>query len=236
MLKVESSIYTRKPNQVRSILKETTHSISTTGSLRIQVPSRYKSIGLATISDKVHILGICTLIDESNNYANLVLNTFIEISPDIIQEVQVDGDVYTEFLFNPNSTVIVTKDVVRDQEMMYSVFNEFFIMAKIPWFIGYDDMGGLFKTAKELAGSSIGNSMTAIEIMVTLISRSPLDRMKFFRHSTDQTPTYVALDSVYYTFTDTTAKLLGTYKTKAIVSALANPSTQVPTVEKLLRS
>ena len=230
-----SKEFKRDPSKVKGLLLDTDETVLAKDDLWIHIPKRYITHEVSFIGDKIEILGICCIIDKHNNFGNLILNSIFEIEPSTIKEIKVDDVEYIEFYFPKNSTVIANKNVVKNEAIMFRLFQEFFMRANVPWYMNYEDLGGLFKTAKTLAGSNVGKSLATIELLTSVITRTTSDRKTYYRLDPKGKPSFVPLESVYYSYSNTTSKLLGSYKNTAITSALVSQAKTSEKVETLLR-
>ena len=229
---------TRNPEAVLSKLKVKDNRVSSTVSCKIQIPGRYVQVNLAQLGTEIYILGVYALVLETGEYAVSSILSLVNITPDKILRTKINDEEYYEFWFDAGSTIIANTELILRDTILYSIFNEFIISGRIPWFMNYEDVGKLFNTAKEYAGSSIGDTYEIWEFLASIIARSPKDRSVFYRLGQDykSQPQYVSLTSFFYSISSTTNKLAGNYFTDGLTSALVNPSQNVEKIEQLLRA
>jgi hypothetical protein len=122
------------------------------------------------------------------------------------------------------------------------VFNEFMQKGNIPWYINYEDLGKLFKSAKKYAGANVGMQPEVMEMIASLVARNPDNRKQYYRTSVlsvkdaaARPPAFVGLISVRYSATNTMTKLGGSYFSKGVTSALIDPSERSERIETILR-
>lgn len=211
--------------------------------LTIQFPVRFQEIGLAQIGAKTFAFGLVAVILESGEYALLNVNAFLELGPAKIDLVKVDEVEYYSFRYEPGDVVIRTKELVRRTKLIFSAIDEFFFKGKVPYYVGYEDMGRIFDTAKKHAGTRANTSPPVIEFMAAYIARKKNDRIKFIRENAnsygDFAPDkleWVPFNSVYWSRPGTVNKIAGAYFQEGIVSAIVNPSTRTEKVESILRA
>jgi hypothetical protein len=127
--------------------------------------------------------------------------------------------------------------------LVYKIYDEIISKGRVPWYLGYLELGQIFDTAGYHAGANIGKNQEVTELIISMISRSEKDRNKYYRttiQSLDELmtnrPAFIPLRSVQYAATNTTNKLAGSYFSDALVSALVNPSDRVERIESLLRA
>lgn len=207
----------------------------------IQVPARFSSIGLGQVGVETIIYGCYALISESGRYTVRNINALIEISPTKVETVKV-GDVdYHQFEFDAYQVMIKTSNIVKRDNIIYNIFDEFLFKGKVPWYVEYEDLGKLLDTAKKFANSDVGKNQDVIEFIVSMISRNKNDRTINIRHILNNykelhNVSYVPLSSVFYSVNTTINKLSGSYFNDGIVSALVKKTDDTSEIEKILRA
>jgi len=227
---------------VTSVLKETPDGrVVTIRECKIYIPARYADYGMAQIGVDKHILGIYAMVVE-NKYAVCSVNAMMQIDPVRTNKVKIAGDEYYEFEFDKGSTVIKNVNLVKADTLTYLIFDEFFQKGNIPWFIGYEDLGRIFDTARKYAGANIGGQREVIELIASLVARDPNDRTQYYRTAVKSQedvkhihPAYIPLMSVRYGATNTLTKLGGSYFSKGVISALIDPADRPERIETILR-
>lgn len=215
--------------------------LMTTKTCRIQIPKRFTQRGLAEIGMDTYIVGLYPLIMD-NYYAVSNVNSMVKINPHRVTNITIGGVPYMEFAFLENQVLITNINLVKRDTLIYNIIDELVFKGNIPWYVGYDDLGKLFDTAGEYAGSGVGSNYEVIELMASILARNPRDRTQYYRMILDSekdkaiNPSYVAMSSVYYAATNTLNKLAGSYFSDGVVSALVSPTTQVEKIEQLLRA
>lgn len=209
---------------------------------KIQVPVRFSTVGLGQVGIDTFIYGCFPIMLQTGEYSICNINALVEISPFKVIIVNINDVPYHEFYFEANSAVIKTSSVVRRDTLLYNVFDEFIFKGKVPWYIEYEDMGKLFDTAKSHADSNIGQNLEVIEFIAAMVSRSKDDRTKYIRTVAEKYSDvaidkvdYVPLNSVFYSVNSTINKLSGSYFSDGVTSALVNPTSDVSTIESILR-
>jgi hypothetical protein len=217
--------------------------ILTKQNCKIQVPFRYSTRGLGEVSVDTRIYGCFPVIFENGQYTLCNVTSVIEINPFKTSVVLIDEVEYHQFEFRAGDVVIKNTEVVRDDLLMYNIFDEFIFKGKIPWYMGYDDLGKLFDTAASHAGSNVGDNYEVIELIASMVTRSKEDRSKYIRSVaetyadvSDGKIDYVPLSSVFYSVNSTVNKIAGSYFTDGVVSALVVPTAKVDKIESILRA
>lgn len=234
--------YTRNFDLILPKLKQVNDQIITLEDCRIQLPERFSTRGLASVSSDVFIFGIYALI-MGDFYCTCNVNAMMRITPSKILTTKVNNDNYLEFHFDKGSVVIANINLVKRDIILFNVVDEIFIKGNVPWYLDYSDLGKLFDSAKEHANSEVGSIPEAIELVASLLARTPEDRSKYYRTSLvtekdtlTKPPEYIPLNSVFYASTNTMNKLAGNYFTQGVISSLATKTETLERFEALLRT
>jgi hypothetical protein len=236
----------RAPETVLSALKESAGGqVVTSVPCKIQIPVRFTegSVGLGSIGINTFIYGIFAIILESGEYSVCNINAMVQINPYKTTQTTIDNNDYHEFWFNKGDIVIKSTTLLQVADSIYNVFNELVFTGKVPWYMGYEDMGKLFDTASYHGNSNAGKSQETIELIASMIARSKKDRTIYIRETAKSYSDtdianldYVPLKSVFYSVKSTMNKLSGSYFNDGVVSALVNPSEQQQKIEGILLS
>lgn len=232
----------RNASKVHACLQETPDGkLIALKECKIYIPSRFEERGLMEHGVETYIVGVYAIVVEDKYFGVSMVNASIRINPTSASKIKIKGTDYYEFVFAAGSTVIVSLNLVKNDVMAYKIYDEILSKGKIPWYLSYEDLGHIFDTAKEHAGANIGENPEVTELIISLISRSPKDRVKYYRTVAQDDafikntpPAYVALRSVQYSATNTTNKLAGSYFGQGLASALINPSERVERIEEIL--
>lgn len=215
--------------------------IITKGGCKLYIPVRFTEHGLAFVGAETQCLGLCAIVIEKN-YAVLSINGMISIDPSSTRIIDIGEDKYYEFEFDKGSTVITNTNIIRQDTLLYSIYNEVVAKGRIPWYLSYEDVGKIFTTAKYHGGVTLAANNAIFEMIVATMSRQQKDRTKYYRHGVDNLehqivnpPAFIPFRSPIYGATNTTAKMIGAYFDDSITSALTSPSEKVEGVEALLR-
>jgi hypothetical protein len=205
-------------------------------------PERYLNKNLAVIDSEIKVLGIFAILDTKGKYSVCNIPAYLSLSPSNTLDTKMDDILFKELEFKKDSIFMDGSKIVKTEEFVFKLFDEFFIRGNIPWFMDYEDLSSIFRYGKKYAGTNLGNDPVTWELLTSVASRNPEDRLEYFRtiiknvNDKNKKPAYTALLSIYYSFNNTVNKLVGSYMDKGITSALVNPSENVENVEKLLRA
>lgn len=234
----------RDRDRVRSALTKTEDGVvMASRDVHIHIPERYLTKGLAEVSSNSSTLGIFGMIVDDRYYATSLAITSLPIRPTTITTIKIDGDVYVDFFFEAGSVVFPDTQVIINDQLLYSVFDEFFAKGHIPWFIEYQhDLSDIFDSAKQFAGYDFGRNHVILEIIAASVIRVKGNLNRYYRHAiqkqsdlSHQTPEIIPLRSISYGATNTISKLVGSYFGDGLTSALVNPSDRLEKIEETLR-
>ncbi|MNU19611.1 hypothetical protein D3C71_78420 [compost metagenome] len=233
----------RDGQAVQACLKEMPDGrLVTTKGCKIYIPTRYAGRGLASIGIETHIVGIYAIVVEDQYYAVCNVNAMQRIAPSSSVKVVFDDEEYYEFTFDPGSTVISSLQLVKTDTLVFKIYDEIISKGRVPWYLGYADLGRIFDTAKYHAGANIGQNHEVTELLISMIARDRTDRRIYYRQSVKSLkdaqanpPVFIPLRSTAYGATNTTSKLAGSYFKDGLTSALVSPADRVEPIEEILR-
>lgn len=218
-------------------------SMTTLEKCRIQIPARWNDRFLATVGAETFVLGIMAIIINDTHYAVSNVCAQFRLNPDRVSRVMVEDEEYYDFYFEKGSKVFESVNLLKQDTLVYYLFDEIITKGNIPWYMTYNDLGKMLDSTIYYTDTRLAENCEMNELIISLIARDGQDRTKYYRTAIkDQEyvaktpPEYVALSSVVYSASNTLNKLAGSYMSEGIVSALVSPSTDVSRIEGLLRS
>lgn len=232
----------RDPDLAKTLLvKNEAGEVITKENCYIQAPARFPDIGLGQVGVETIIYGCFALISESGKYTVCNINSLLELNPSRTKTIQINEVDYYQFEFDAYQVIIKTDNLVKRDNIIYNIFDEFLFKGKVPWYIEYEDLGKILDTAKEFANSDVSKNQDVIEFIVSMIARNKIDRTINIRHILNSYKdlhdiSYVPLSSVFYSVNTTINKLSGSYFNDGIVSALVNKTDDTSEIEKILRA
>ncbi len=216
----------------------------TTAGCRIYVPCRYETHKLMTVGDEIRILGIFAIVVGEGAQARYGISSAIAmltVTPSSTAIIKIQGDDYYELSFDPGAEICGNLDLVKNDSLVFPVYDEFVAKGHIPAFFSYEDMCTLFISSERHAAMRLDASNAVLEMIVGSIARHRDDRTIYYRQTLTEDaalkvpPAYIAFRNVIYGATSTVSKLLGSYMDDGMMSALVNPSEKVEGIESLLR-
>jgi len=238
---VESSSYKHKPDLIAKLFKQTGNTIIANDDLNIVFPERYIDKSLATLGSTVDVIAMVAIIDNQDNYGVMLMPITMTVTPNAIEDIMIDGKLYKSLLFDKGDVVVPNTIMVKNADFMYNLFDEFFVKGTVPWYISYDMLSDIFIESKKYANSGIGGDIVAFEILTATIARSAKDKHQQYRQTikstNDKSPVeYVGLNSVYYSYVNTGAKLIGNYYGVAVTGAIVDKEKESTELVDMLRS
>ncbi len=233
----------RDPKRIHAALKvaKDGQMITPTG-CKIYIPARFTEQRLASVGSEVYTVGIFAVVVEDKYYGVSSACAMMRIDPSNTTTVKVGEDDYLEFTFDSGAVVSPNANLIKDDSLPYYIYNEFFAKGRVPWYIAYEDLGRLFASAEYHAGFRVGANHAVVELMASAICRDAKQLTKYYRHTVEseqdlvkRPPAVTPLKDIALGATNTTAKLLGSYFTEGLTSALVNPSERTEPIEALLR-
>ena len=234
--------FTRKPEVIKKdwvAYKDDT--IMTQKGCEIHIPSHYDEIGFLNLEEDITIIGYFAIIIDTY-YGVSKAPALLNIEPDDFNEYTLEDKKYTRLIFDPGSVVISNKNVIKDQNLLFPIYDEFYAKGRIPWYFTYHDLALLFELSPHYTGVRLGVNNAVHELIVSVMGRQPNDLNAYYRqfvklqnHYFTHPPEFIKLNSVSYGPTNTTAKIIGSYWEEGLMSALTNPSKSIEPIEELLR-
>lgn len=213
----------------------------TNRNLSVLFPELFLSKNLAVIDSFVETVCIFVILDENNNYAVTVAPVKQKFFPDRISKININDQVYVKMDFLKGSAFFTNNNAIMTQSFLYDLFETFFLLGKIPWYIGYEELSDLLIDTKKYNGSSIGNDPMIVQLLTSVITRVKGDENEYYRHVVKSKndlnkykTTYKGLNDVYYSLDSTSSKIIGGYLEDGIINAIMDPSKNITPIEKIL--
>lgn len=201
----------------------------------IEYPAWYEEKGLGTTQDIVTYYGVaCIIVGEK--YGVMLIPTFCTSSPVAVSEVERNGIVYKQLLFGKDDCIVNNKKVVKHNIESYNFFETYYMKAREPWYIEYEDLVKIMDNMVKYAGSNVGANLIANELVTSFITRNAENKNKFFRENGGKGKyEYVDLMNVFYSPIGTVNKISGNRLNDSIVSALVQENKGETKLERHMR-
>lgn len=234
---IDTSRLKRNPAAFNGVFKIIGDVTITKKPIRIMFPERYINRGLGIMGIPAKILFIYAILDDDDNYALILAPIMGDVTPYNITTASVDDVDYKIMHFRENDVVISSNTMIRSDDFIYELFDEFYVKGNIPWYMEYDDTSNFLLETGKYANSDIGKNPLTAEILASIIARDPKDKRIFFRQSenTKDKPVYVGLSNIYYSLGTTAAKLVGGYFSYNLATSITDKETETSAVSDILR-
>jgi hypothetical protein len=241
---MNSSQFIRDKDKVYAAVKATdANDLTAVKQVKVYIPSRYTQADMALFETEKTFVGICALVVDDRYYAVSCVTAFMRTEPSAINDVVIDDVEYIEMTYEAGDRIITNLNLVKVDNLLYRIYDEFISKGRVPWFMGYEDLGKLFVTSQYYSGVKIGSNPQILEMIAATICRSPQDVKSYYRQAIkakdeihNNPPTVIPLRAVSYGATNATAKLMGPYFDDNVTSTLVSPGQRVERVERLLRT
>lgn len=232
------------PTALKSTLKELPNgSLVTLTGCRIVIQESFRAKQLITMGKRIMVVGFFAIVNSNNEFAVNTTPAMISISPSEISVEVIKGRSYYVFGFQAGSTVVRSTDLVKDNSILYYLFEEILARGRIPFFYDYITLSGFFANTAKYTGTQLVATPSIGEMIIAQIARTVENRQVPLR---EKLVSYKDLKTIPYTWipirsvidgsSDTTAKITGSYTGDGLDSAIVNPTTTVQPIERLLRS
>lgn len=225
----------RDKDAIRKHLTNRDGGFYTDVALTIEFPAWYADKGLYNNEDVHYLYGVFAII-VGETYSVSLIPTVLTTSPVMVGEIERGGEKYIQFSYAKGSKVLQSNRAIMQPFLSYNFFDGYFMQAKVPWYIGYEDLCVVMDNTVSYGGTSLGENQTSNELLASFIARTSGDKRKFFRTDPKGMPSFVDLMDVRYSSLSTVNKLAGNYFNESLVSALVHKETKPTTLEKHVRN
>lgn len=230
----------RDPDIIFNAIKETDVSFVASTPIVAHIPKHYISGRLGSMENNVRCIGIVGFILDSKYYATLIVPTTLTLSPDSVTTVTINEVEYLEMSFDKGSTIMTT-DPVKNGPLVYDIYNDVIEKGKTPWYFDYNDQCRVFDAVPYHASVNLGADHAIYEVLAGTRGRYTKDKTRYARNIvksweelSGEVNTVIPLRSVAFGATNATSRLLGSYASEGMTSALINQTDNLESVEELL--
>ena len=126
----------RNPDAIKGQLKkQADNSLITNKGCKIYIPARFAERNLADLGVDNYIVGMFAMTVDDTYYSFCNINALIQITPDAINKVNIEGEDYFEFVFLKGSTVIKNTFLIMNDVLVFRIYDEFMSKGNIPWYM-----------------------------------------------------------------------------------------------------
>ena len=206
--------------------------------LECYVPTRYaaEGVGLCHIQDFVKCLGIFECVVNKTERFGLILPCMLNMLPSSSRRTIEDDVEYIVFEFQRGDKFLTTRTALKEDYIAYAMYNEFITMGRFPKFLNYNTTAFLFDTAEKVCGVNLKTPHSIFEMIYAHLARDKNNLTKKYRHTDmKERPYFLGTKNVSVALDSTSSKLLGSYFSDGLNSALLNPTETQSPLEDLLR-
>lgn len=197
----------------------------------IEFPHWYLDKNLAIFGEVSKVYGVFAII-MGDKYTVSTIPTLLDIRPIMTKQVKKDDGDYIQLFFNKGDVLVQNTTVVMKDVLGYNLFETFYMYAKVPWFIGYEDGVKILDNMPKYGGSGVGRNNIANEVIISFLTRVKEDKNKFHRQDLNKELTYIDLMDVFYGVKTVTNKIAGNYFKDSLTSALVQDEKQTSKLEE----
>jgi len=205
--------------------------------LELFIPAVYLDRGLFEFGNIASSLGIFQLRINNSYTADMLLLAKLDIEFESDRIVEENNYSYIVLNVLPGQAFINNIELVKNPNLLYSIFMTFIALGKIPPFLEYDAVLSTFDNDALICGASLNVNHAIWEMIYSHMYRDMEDPYKVYRYSAmADKPRIVALHMVSHIPGSVTSKIIGAYMTDGIVASLTDFTDREPSVvENLLR-
>jgi len=206
--------------------------------LEVWIPKFYQDKGLLVIGDIANCLGIVQLRINDSLYANTMVLARLSITF-VSNRIETEGDdKYVVLSLETGSVFIANSAIVKDSNIIYEIFVAFLAYGNMPKFIDYNASQMLFDRDSDDCGVSLKVNHSIFEMISAHMFRDSKDPYMFYRYTMmDKQPQIVAMHQISHGPSSSTARIIGSYLSEGMTSALVDDNVRAPSlIENLLRS
>lgn len=224
----------RNPYKIKQSLVEKEGRTIAKDSLSILIPSFYFKKNLAKKTNKnIELVCVFPILDDKGSYGVIADAGMQVINYGRYSEVTVDDEVYEMYTYLPGDVVMNTVDTVKSDQILFAMFDAFFMLGKIPSFMEYLDISNLFLHAKKYTGSRIGDFPVILDLMISSICRSGDDVTVNYKdvlhtfHDLRKPIAYIGLTDTGTAISNNGSRMISGYFDKNMINAVLNEERKV---------
>lgn len=197
----------------------------------IEFPDWYLTKELSVFGAVSAVYGVFAII-MGDNYTTSTIPTLIETKPIMINKIKRDDEVYVQLHYNKGDVLIENEKLLQKDVMGYTLFESFYMYAKVPWFVNYEDGVKILDNMPRYSGSGVGRNPIANEVLISFLTRLKEDKSRFHRQHPDKPYAFIDLMDVFYGVSTVTNKIAGNYFKPSLVSAIVKKDKQTSKLEQ----
>jgi hypothetical protein len=229
-----------KKSIISSLKTMSDGSIVTTDDLVIHFPERFITKSLAVEGQEFTCIGMFAIIKD-NKYALMNVISTLSMSPRESRKFIYDSMSYVEWSFPKGSTFIKSTELIKNDNLVGHIFEEFISKGNVPYYYDYEDYSKILASSQKYTGANLGASDSLMSVITSSIARWPLDKRMHYRQGLASytgkkppKPLYIGLGDMNAS-TNTIARLRGAYFSDGIRTSILNPTVRLEKTDELIR-
>lgn len=218
MLDIDFKKLKRNPTLINSKLLLKEDRTIAKEELSILIPKYYFNKNLAKKNNKsIELTCVFPILDAKGNYAIVAESSKQNINYARVEDVNVGDDVYEQYTYLAGDCILESTSTIKSEEVLFAIFECFFMLGKLPKFLSYMDVSNLFSNAAEYTGSYIGDYPTIIDIMVAILSRDASNMNVIYKDllqtakDLNKPIAYVGLTDIDFAITNNGSRMISGY-------------------------
>lgn len=202
--------------------------------LYILVPERYYAKGLAIRGEQEMVFGMFAICTETH-YTFHSLCAMIETQPVRIVERNIEGVAYSALYYEPGDALIAKTDIVQNQSVIFSQFDEFLFNGKPPIGMNYQDICRCFDTMIKYSGLTSIDAIAVLEVMAMIIAKAPGDWSTAYKeYSGQDLPDFRSMGDVENVVQGTLNRMAGAGFNEGLVKSLLDDNPESRQLERII--
>lgn len=233
----------RNNTAIKNSLKVVKDKTLTTRNLHMLVPEFYVDKELMNFEDGVNCICIFILVDDNYNYGLFIAPVFQRFTPYLTSKVNIDGEVYYRLDFGKDSILLDSNTTVQSKMFLFNLFETFFLLGKIPFFIDYIGLSNLLSETEKYCGSNIGSDIVAMDLITATITRVKNNETVYYKHVVNKpedlnkfSPSFKGLKDINFSLDNTGARLVGGYLEQNMINAVIDQNNKnITPIENIIK-
>ena len=224
----------KRDRKLLSYLKRVGDSIECTKPIMVLFPSRYLDIGFAKIEMGVECLGVNMVMTEDHIYEVSTLPNMIRYLPTEIDEIEIEGKMYTRMKFDKN--FIESTDTIDMADPVFEELVEFFMKGNVPFFLEKDDIMKLFEKSARTTSKDIGKDPIPISMLIAVTARDESGTTEVrLKNGYKGKIRWVSMINADLAYNNNLSRTMGSYQDRGMTAALNDDDPNVTEMEQIFR-
>src|SRR5690606_17864820 len=149
--------------RVYKAIQEVDNQLIAVKTVKVHIPARFPGRDLALFEEESMFTGICAFIVD-DAYAVSTVPAMMRTEPTLTNTVTVGDEDYLELTYEPGARIVTNLNLVKVDSLLYKIYDEIIAKGRVPWYLGYEDLGRIFEHSVYHAGESVGPNPAIMEI------------------------------------------------------------------------